>query len=57
METILEAVVDDYVVNVQVPITKEVQIEVCRMVPILAAFTFDPCTTVSGSASRATGCV
>lgn len=56
METVVEDVVEDYVVSVQVPVTKEVQVQVCKMVPKLVAYTFNPCATVSGSASSGTGC-
>ena len=55
-----EDVVEDYVVNVEVPTTKEVQVQVCKMVPKLVLYTFNPCCgsgystgggTMGGSAS------
>ncbi len=55
METVVEDVVEDYVVSVQVPVTKEVQVQVCKMVPKLVAYTFNPCATVGGSSVNAAG--
>ena len=55
-ETVSEDVVEEYVVNVQVPTTKEVQVQVCKMVPKLVAYTFNPCANVSGSSGCSTGC-
>ncbi|MFY7876624.1 MAG: ferredoxin, partial [Pirellula sp.] len=60
-ETVTEDVVEDYTVNVQVPTTKEVQVQVCKMVPKLVPYTFNPCataTTTSGVAgsTMAGGC-
>ena len=43
-ETVTEDVVEDYVFTVQVPTTKEVQVQVCKMVPILVPYTFNPCS-------------
>ena len=51
-ETVTEDVVEDYVVNVQVPTTREVQVQVCKMVPKLVPYTFNPCC---GSGSYAGG--
>ena len=59
-ETVTEDVVEEYVVNVQVPTTKEVQVQVCKMVPKLVPYTFNPCssaTTANGySTSGSAGC-
>ena len=50
-ETVSEDVVEDYTVNVQVPTTREVQVQVCKMVPKLVAFTFNPCAGTMGATS------
>jgi len=42
-ETVTEDVLEEYTVNVQVPTSKEVQVQVCKMVPKLVAYTFNPC--------------
>lgn len=67
-ETVTEDVVEDYTVNVQVPATKEVQVQVCKMVPKLVPYTFNPCAssmsvsgtgvsgTVGTSAGQGCGC-
>ena len=57
-ETVTEDVLEDYVVNVQVPTTKEVQVQVCKMVPKLVAYTFNPCaaSTSGYSTSGVSGC-
>jgi hypothetical protein len=46
-ETITEDVVEEYVANVQVPTTKEVQVQVCKMVPKLVPYTFNPCSNAA----------
>lgn len=53
-ETVSEDVVEEYVVSVQVPTTKEVQIQICKMVPKLVAYTFNPCANVGGSIGGST---
>jgi hypothetical protein len=52
METVTEDVIEEYVVSVQVPVTKEVKVQVCKMVPKLVPYTFNPCagTSVSSGA-------
>ena len=59
-ETVTEDVVEEYVVNVQVPTTREVQVQVCKMVPKLVPYTFNPCssaTTTNGySTNGSAGC-
>ena len=51
-ETVAEDVVEEYTVSVQVPTTKEVQVQVCKMVPKLVAYTFNPCANASVSGSQ-----
>ncbi len=53
-ETVTEDVVEDYTVSVQVPTTKEVQVQVCKMVPKLVAYTFNPCAGVGASSGVST---
>ena len=57
-ETVSEDVLEDYVVSVQVPTTKEVQVQVCKMVPKLVAYTFNPCaaSTSGYSTGGVSGC-
>lgn len=57
-ETVTEDLVEEYTVNVQVPTTKEVQVQVCKMVPKLVPYTFHPCATVGcgATSSSASGC-
>ena len=55
-ETVSEDEVEEYVVSVQVPTTREVQVQVCKMVPKLVAYTFNPCANVGGSSGCSTGC-
>ena len=52
METVTEDVIENYTVSVQVPVTKEVQVQVCKMVPKLVPYTFNQCagTSVSSGA-------
>ncbi len=50
-ETVTEDVVEEYIVNVQVPTTKEVQVQVCKMVPKLVAYTFNPCAGIATGVS------
>lgn len=54
-ETVSEDVIEDYTVNVQVPTTKEVQVQVCKMVPKLVPYTFNPCATASTTSGVADG--
>lgn len=66
METVVEDVLEDYTVSVQVPVVKEVQVQVCKMVPKLVPYTFNPCASGSttlmggqvlgGPAGTASGC-
>ncbi len=53
-ETMTEDTLEDYVVTVQVPSTKEVQVQVCKMVPKLVAYTFNPCGNAANSSGYAT---
>ncbi len=58
-QTIQEEVSEPYTVRVPVATTKEVQVQVCRMVPKLVSYTFSPCSLESnavGQASGAGGC-
>ena len=59
-ETVTEDVVEEYTVNVQIPTTKEVQVQVCKMVPKLVAYTFNPCAAAALSnatvSSTTSGC-
>jgi hypothetical protein len=66
METVVEDVLEDYTVSVQVPVVKEVQVQVCKMVPKLVPYTFNPCAgestssmggqVIGGSTESANGC-
>lgn len=66
METVVEDVLEDYTVSVQVPVVKEVQVQVCKMVPKLVPYTFNPCASgstssmggqvIGGSTESANGC-
>lgn len=53
-ETVTEDVLEDYVVSVQVPTTKEVQVQVCKMVPKLVAYTFNPCASAASTSGYST---
>ncbi len=58
-ETVTEDIVEEYSVNVQVPTTREIQVQVCKMVPKLVAYTFNPCATFgasSGMSNSGCGC-
>ena len=63
-EQVAEEVVEEYTVQVQVPSMKEVQVQVCKMVPKLVPYTFTPCCEASaggatggcGSAAGSSGC-
>ncbi len=54
-ETVTDDVVEEYIVSVQVPTTREVQVQVCKMVPRLVAYTFNPCAGAASSGSTG-GC-
>jgi hypothetical protein len=56
-EQVAEEVVEEYTVAVQVPTMKEVQVQVCKMVPKLVPYTYSPCSTASTSTqSGSTSC-
>ena len=50
-EQVAEEVVEEYTVQVQVPSMKEVQVQVCKMVPKLVPYTFNPCCAASAGAT------
>lgn len=53
-DQVAEDVVEEYTVPVTVPTMKEVQVQVCRMVPRLVPVTIDPCA--QGQGTGANGC-
>jgi hypothetical protein len=57
-DQVAEQVVEEYSVQVQVPTMREVQIQVCRMVPKLVPYTYNPCAEAavsSGTMSISSG--
>ncbi len=48
-DTVTEELPEEYTVAVQVPVVKEVQVQVCRLVPKLVPYTFNPCSVSSAS--------
>ncbi len=55
-ETVNEEVSEEYTVSVPVATTKEVQVQVCRMVPKLVPVTIYPCAEAQQSGGCANGC-
>ncbi len=55
-ETVNEEVSEQYTVSVPVATTKEVQVQVCRMVPKLVPVTIYPCAEVQQAGGCANGC-
>jgi hypothetical protein len=53
-EQVAEEVVEEYTVAVQVPTMKEVQVQVCKMVPKLVPYTYSPCATAGSSSESGT---
>lgn len=56
-DTVNEQVTEEYTVKVPVATTKEVQVQVCRMVPRLVAYTTTPCMDPSGLNASGNGCL
>jgi hypothetical protein len=54
-EQVAEDVVEEYTVNVEVPTMKEVTVQVCKMVPKLVPYTYNPCAEGMSSSGVATG--
>ncbi len=55
---VAEEVVEEYTVQVQVPSMREVQVQVCKMVPKLVPYTYNPCSeggATVGDGSMGTG--
>jgi hypothetical protein len=55
-DTVMEDVTEQYTVSVPVASSKEVQVQVCRMIPKLVPVTIYPCQMLQGSGAMGNGC-
>ena len=55
-ETVIEDEIEEFTVSVQVPTTREVQVQVCKMVPKLVPYTFNPCAMTNSTSTGDCGC-